>query len=59
LAVPVANAAALAGAIRQMLDDDALRLRLAAAAQRLAIREDADHTALAFAAIYRRLLACT
>jgi glycosyltransferase involved in cell wall biosynthesis len=59
LAVPVANAAALAGAIRQMLDDEALRLRLAAAAQRLAIGEDADHTALAFAAIYRELLACS
>ena len=58
LAVPVADAPALAGAIRCMLDDDALRLRVAAAAQRRAIQEDADHTALAFEALYRRLTAC-
>lgn len=59
LAVPVADAAALAGAIRRMLDDEDLRLRVAAAAQRHAIHEDADHTALAFEALYRRLHACT
>ncbi|MFC5436127.1 glycosyltransferase family 4 protein [Rhodanobacter umsongensis] len=58
LAVPVADAPALAGAIRRMLDDEALRLRVAAAAQRRAIHEDANHTAAVFGAIYRRLLAC-
>jgi glycosyltransferase involved in cell wall biosynthesis len=58
LAVSVADAPALAGAIRRMLDDDELRLRVARAAQRHAIHEDADHTALAFEALYRRLLAC-
>jgi glycosyltransferase involved in cell wall biosynthesis len=55
LAVPVADAPALADAIRRMLDDDELRRRVATAAQRLAIREDADHTARAFEALYRRL----
>ena len=58
LAVAVADAPALASAIRSMLDDDALRLRVATAAQRRAIQEDADHTALAFEALYRRLTAC-
>jgi glycosyltransferase involved in cell wall biosynthesis len=58
LVVPVADAPALAGAIRRMLDDDALRLRVAAAAQRRAIQEDADHTAPAFEALYRQLTAC-
>jgi glycosyltransferase involved in cell wall biosynthesis len=57
LAVPVGNAPALADAIRRMLGDEELRLRLAAAAQLRAIREDADHTALAFEALYLRLLA--
>jgi hypothetical protein len=40
-----------------VLADEALRLRLAAAAQCRAIREDADHTARAFEALYLRLLA--
>ncbi len=58
LAVPVADAPALADAIRRLLDDDELRRRMATAAQRRAIHENADHTALAFEALYRRLAAC-
>ncbi|KZC16611.1 hexosyltransferase [Rhodanobacter sp. FW510-R12] len=57
LAVPIGEAPALADAIRRLLGDEELRLRLAATAQCRAIREDADHTALAFEAIYLRLLA--
>lgn len=58
VAVPVADATALAEAIRQLLDDEPLRLRVAAAAQRLALAEDAEHTARTFDALYRRLPAC-
>ena len=57
LAVPVGDWAALAGAISRVLADEALRLQLAAAAQCRAVREDADHTARAFEALYLRLLA--
>jgi len=56
-AVPVGDWAALAGAIEQVLADEPLRLRLAEAAQRLAVAEDADYTVQAFDALYRRLLA--
>lgn len=54
LTVPVGDWAALANAIERVLDDEALRLRLAVAAQRLAIREDADCTAWSFDALYRQ-----
>jgi glycosyltransferase involved in cell wall biosynthesis len=54
LVVPVGDAPALADAIGRVLDDEALRLRLASAAQRLAIAEDADFTARAFEALYLR-----
>jgi glycosyltransferase involved in cell wall biosynthesis len=57
LAVPVGDQVALAAAIAQVLDDDALRMRLAANAQRRASAEDADHTARAFEALYRELVA--
>jgi glycosyltransferase involved in cell wall biosynthesis len=57
LAVPVGDWAALADAIEQVLADESLRLRLAHAAQRLAVEEDADYTVQAFNALYRRLLA--
>jgi glycosyltransferase involved in cell wall biosynthesis len=57
LAVPVADAAALANAILRMLDDEELRLRLAREAQRRALAEDVVHTAQAFTAIYRRVAA--
>lgn len=53
--VPVGATVALADAIERVLGDEVLRLRLAAAAQRLAIREDADHTARAFDALYHQL----
>lgn len=52
LAVPVGDWAALAGAIERVLNDEDLRLQLAWSAQRRAMREDADHTARAFEALY-------
>jgi glycosyltransferase involved in cell wall biosynthesis len=55
LAVPVRDAAALANAIEQLLDDDAARLRLAREAQRRALAEDADHTAAQFEAMYHEV----
>jgi glycosyltransferase involved in cell wall biosynthesis len=55
LAVPVGDWAGLAQAVRRVLTDDALRLRLAAEAQRRAMLEDADHTARMFEALYVRL----
>jgi glycosyltransferase involved in cell wall biosynthesis len=55
LAVPPGDWSALAGAIRQVLDDDALRLRLAHAAQQRALHEDAAYTAARFEALYRRV----
>ena len=45
LAVPVADPIALAAAIRRMIVDEDLRLRLAHEALRRAMSEDADHTA--------------
>lgn len=57
LAVPIGDAPALADSIRRLLDDEELRLRLAAAAQLRALCEDADHTARAFEALYLRLRA--
>lgn len=54
LTAPVGDAAALADVIGRVLEDEGLRLRLASAAQRLAIAEDADFTARAFETLYRR-----
>ncbi|TBR39462.1 MULTISPECIES: glycosyltransferase family 4 protein [Dyella] len=56
LAVPVGDADAIASAIGQVLGDEDLRLRLAIAAQRRAIVEDADFTARAFESLYLKLL---
>lgn len=56
LAVGTGDWSALAEAIRRVLDDEDLRLRLADAAQRCAVSEDADCTARLFEALYRRLL---
>ncbi|MDQ0010791.1 glycosyltransferase involved in cell wall biosynthesis [Luteibacter jiangsuensis] len=53
LAVPVGDANALADAMARVLDDDALRMRLAGEAQRRALAEDADHTAVIFEDMYR------
>ncbi len=57
LAVPCADPNALARAIATLADDEDLRLEIAAAAQREALRVDADRTARAFDAIYRRIAA--
>jgi glycosyltransferase involved in cell wall biosynthesis len=56
MAVPVGDWALLAGAIHQMLDDEDLRLRVAREAHRRALREDADHTAARFRALYAELV---
>lgn len=55
LAVPVGNPERLADAIHTVLADEALRLRVARAAQCKALSEDADYTARAFEALYQRL----
>jgi len=56
LSVPVGDWAALAEAIGRVLADDELRLRLAVAAQRRAVTEDADYTARTFEALYLQVL---
>ncbi|WP_143707847.1 glycosyltransferase family 4 protein, partial [Xanthomonas phaseoli] len=55
LAVPLGDWAGMAEAIRQVLGDDELRLRLAWAAQCRAVREDAALTTLLFEQVYRQL----
>jgi glycosyltransferase involved in cell wall biosynthesis len=57
VAVPVGDAVALAGAVRQLLGDEALRFRIATAAQRRAVAEDADYTARQFETLYASLTA--
>jgi glycosyltransferase involved in cell wall biosynthesis len=52
LAVPVKDWAELANAIREILTNEGLRLRLAREAQRNAMLEDADYTVQAFQALY-------
>ncbi|SFW43479.1 glycosyltransferase family 4 protein [Luteibacter sp. UNCMF366Tsu5.1] len=56
-AVPPGDADALTEAIHSVLDDDGLRMRLAAEAQRRALAEDAEHTASLFLTIYGELAA--
>lgn len=58
-AVPVGDWQALAKAIAGVLADDELRLRLAVAAQRRAVTEDADYTARTFEALYLQVLTAT
>ena len=55
LAVPCRDPAALANALESVLDDEDLRLRLADRAQQRVLRDDAEHTALAFDALYASL----
>lgn len=55
LAVPVGDYRGLAAAIRRLAADESERLRLAAAAQERACREDADFTAVHFRRFYRDL----
>ncbi|MBV8783966.1 MAG: glycosyltransferase family 4 protein, partial [Gammaproteobacteria bacterium] len=54
-AVPVDDPDALAAAIQEVLGDEALRLRLAVAAQAEAMREDADDTARRVEELYAAL----
>jgi glycosyltransferase involved in cell wall biosynthesis len=55
VAVPCLDPNALAAALERVLADEDLRLLLAAEAQRRVEREDAEHTAGAFAALYAEL----
>jgi glycosyltransferase involved in cell wall biosynthesis len=56
MAVPVGDWARLAGAIRQMLEDEDMRLRIAGEAHKRALRENADYTAGRFRALYAELV---
>ncbi len=55
VAVPIGDAAALAQAILELDQDDERRLRIARAAQELAIAEDADFTARQLRTLYASL----
>jgi glycosyltransferase involved in cell wall biosynthesis len=56
VSVPVGDWARLAEAMRRMLDDEDLRLRIAAHALQRATREDADYTTACFQRLYAELL---
>jgi glycosyltransferase involved in cell wall biosynthesis len=56
VAVPVGDPEALASETAALLHDEERRLRIAAAAQALAIAEDADFTARATLDLYRDLM---
>ncbi|HWG59471.1 MAG TPA: glycosyltransferase family 4 protein [Candidatus Acidoferrales bacterium] len=55
LCVPIGDAPALGDAIRRLLDDEDVRLAIAAAAQSRALAENADFTAAQFEALYAEL----
>jgi glycosyltransferase involved in cell wall biosynthesis len=55
MGVPIGDWAGLAAAIRQMLEDEDLRLRIAREAHKRAILEDADYTAERFRTLYAKL----
>jgi len=55
VAVPVGDAPALAAAIASLAADEARRLNLAAAAQAIAVRHDADFTARTFLETYGKV----
>lgn len=57
LAGPPGDAGALAANLVRLIDDDSLRLALAAEAQRRALADDADCTARLFEAQYRAMVA--
>jgi len=57
MTVPVGDFAGLADAIVRLLTDEKLRLRIAREASRRAVREDAEHSAQSFEAIYKELTA--
>jgi glycosyltransferase involved in cell wall biosynthesis len=56
MAVPVGDWARLATAIRQLLEDENLRFRIAHEAHNRALREDADYTAERFRTLYAELV---
>lgn len=56
LAVPAGDAQSLAAALREVLSDEALRLRLARAAWMRAVWQDADYTARCFEGLYEELV---
>jgi glycosyltransferase involved in cell wall biosynthesis len=56
-AVAIGNIEQLAGAIRELLEDEDLRLRIAGAAWRRAVAEDADYTAAQVQQCYASLVA--
>jgi glycosyltransferase involved in cell wall biosynthesis len=56
LAVPVGDFMALAAAVRQLLENEDLRLRIARAAHRRAVEQDADYTGLCFEQLYSSLV---
>lgn len=59
LAVPVGDAEALARGIATLLEDDPLRLAIAAEAQRIAVRHDADRTAGEVERLYEEIAAAS
>jgi glycosyltransferase involved in cell wall biosynthesis len=56
VSVPVGDWNSLAAAVRQLLEDEDLRLRIAGEAHRRALRESADYTARSFNALYKDLV---
>ena len=56
-AVPVGDAAQLAAAIGELVANEELRLRIAVAAQALAVEYDADHTARITEEVFREITA--
>jgi glycosyltransferase involved in cell wall biosynthesis len=56
MAVPVGDWTRLATAIRQLLEDENLRFRIAHEAHNRALREDADYTAERFRTLYAELV---
>jgi glycosyltransferase involved in cell wall biosynthesis len=55
VAVPVGDPVALAGAVSQLIHDEELRLRIATAAHKRAVVEDADYTLRQFESLYAQL----
>ncbi len=56
VSVPVGDWSRLATAVRRLIEDEDLRLRIACEAHKLAILEDADHTARCFRTLYGQLI---
>ena len=56
ISVPVGDWSRLAAAVRQLIEDEELRLRIAREAHKRAILEDADYTARRFRELYGQLV---